>query len=146
MEMHLNADRWKRWALRSRPIDVQVESLDFVIWYWTCKLSSAMELLAACSLCMEIWWAEHQWPLASDWSGIWMDLLWPTRLSISSYSTYTDAMDNTISQNLLAEPRRMLQLLNAVRAEWKITANILSVWLLKLCLSGSPQTTSDSVP
>lgn len=77
-----------------------------------------------------------------------MDLPWPTLLSISSYSTYTDAMDNTISQNLLAEPRRMLQLLNAVRAEWETTANILSVWLLKLCLSGSPQTkkTPDSAP
>lgn len=95
---------------------------------------------------MEIWWAEHQWPLASDWSGIWMDLLWPTLLSIASYSTYTDAVDNTISQNLLAEPRRMFQLLNAVRAEWKTTANILSVWLLKLCLSGGLQTSSDSAP
>lgn len=77
-----------------------------------------------------------------------MDLPWPTLLSISSSSTYTDAMDNTTSQNLLAEPRRMLQLLNAVRAEWETTANILSVWLLKLCRSGSPQTktTSDSAP
>lgn len=39
-------------------------------------------------------------------------------------------MDNTISQNLFAEPRKMLQLLNTVTAEWKTKADILSVWLL----------------
>lgn len=119
------------------PNDVQVEFLEFVFFcsckkrYWTCELFSVIETLATCFLCnryLNELSINDPWLLIEvvfEWIcfGQHLSTFLPKRLTVMEWITLK-------VKNLLAEPRRMLQQLNAARPEMKKMKYPVSVQLL----------------